>query len=172
MFDPFCKEKQKKNVSAQDLQTRLTFNWKPVPGMAPLWINIYFWPPECKKKKKVLCVLPTVILRHPLVCFAGAGGGLACAPGAVLLTRRGGVSGWLLLVVKLVLGDHVHLLAFQSTWITARRRGGLQNMENGIFSTFWVSHLFKCCLAQHSVCLWLKMLLVLCLQKHEKAWQS
>lgn len=29
-------KKNKKKISAQDLQTRLTFNWKPVTGMAPL----------------------------------------------------------------------------------------------------------------------------------------
>lgn len=59
--------------------------------------------------------LPTTILRRPLLCFAHAGGRLACAPGAVLLICSCGISCWLLLVVKLVLGDHVHLLAFQST---------------------------------------------------------
>lgn len=80
---------------------------------------------------------PTTILWRALLCFAHAGGRLACAPGAVLLACRCGISCWLLLVVKLILGDHVRLLAFQSTWITVRRRKGLQNTE---METFDVSH--------------------------------
>lgn len=57
----------------------------------------------------------TAILRHPLLCLVCAGGRLARAAGAVLLTGRGGTSSWLLLVVKLIFRDHVHLLAFQTT---------------------------------------------------------
>lgn len=105
------------------------------------------------KKKNVAACSPTTILWRPLLRFAHAGGGLACAHGSVLLVSRCGVSCWLLLVVKHVLGDHVHLLAFQSTWITVRRREGLQNTETELLELLSVT----LCLKVVCICLWLKI---------------
>lgn len=58
---------------------------------------------------------PTAVLCCPFIRLAGVGGRLPRAAGAVLLAGRGDAARRLLLVVKLILWDHVHLLAFQST---------------------------------------------------------
>lgn len=64
-----------------------------------------------RTKKKTL----TAVLGGSFIHLAGVAGRLPSAAWAVLLVGRGDAARRLLLVMKLILWDHVHLLAFQST---------------------------------------------------------